>query len=73
MKITQAQIQMQSQHVYQHEQSKQESLKTWIGDERPTFDGWPAGSQRTHRARRRPLEPVGDGSAPVPPEIDAAG
>lgn len=42
MKIAQAQIQMQSQHVYQHEQSKQESLKTWIGNERPNFEGGPA-------------------------------
>jgi hypothetical protein len=48
MKITQSQIQMQSQHVYQHEQSKQESLKTWIGDEPPTVtDGPQATSELT--------------------------
>ena len=35
MKIAQAQIQMQSTHVYLHEQSKEESLTVWIGDERP--------------------------------------
>jgi len=42
MKIAQAQIQMQSQHVLLHEQNKQETLKTWIGNERPQFEGSPA-------------------------------
>jgi len=35
MKITDAQIRMQSQHLLQHEQSREESLKVWVGNERP--------------------------------------
>lgn len=38
MKIAQAQIQMHSNHVYQREQSKEESLKTWVGNERPRVE-----------------------------------
>lgn len=41
MKITQSHIQMQSQHTYQHEESRQESLRVWIGEERPRFQGDP--------------------------------
>jgi len=35
MKITESHIQMQSQHLLQQEHTKQESLKTWVGDQRP--------------------------------------
>lgn len=37
MKISQAQIQLSSHHVYQREQRTQESLRTWVGNERPHF------------------------------------
>jgi hypothetical protein len=54
MKITAAQIQMQSQHLYQHEQSKQESIKTWIGLERPPFEAnaTPATEERQGQSDR---------------------
>ena len=38
MMIAQAQIQMQSHHLLRQEQSKQETLRTWIGNERPKFE-----------------------------------
>lgn len=42
MKIAQSHIQMQSCHHFQLEQSKQETLRTWIGNERPAFENSPA-------------------------------
>ena len=38
MKIADAHIRMQSQHLYQHEESEEESLKSWIGNERPPLE-----------------------------------
>lgn len=38
MKITDATIQMMSNHVYQEEMVKEESLLAWVGDERPVSE-----------------------------------
>lgn len=52
MKITQSNIQMQSHHLLQHEESKQETLKTWIGNERPSFEASPPVSGELEAAGR---------------------
>lgn len=41
MKIADAQIRMQSQHLYHHDQSREESLTVWVGNERPPLEADP--------------------------------
>lgn len=54
MKIASASLQLESSHTKRQQYELSESLRTWIGDRRPNFEGGPA--QQTPRSA--PSEPV---------------
>ena len=55
MNIAAAQIRMQSQHLYQHQETKQETIKSWIGNERPPFAAGPQAETRQESGDRLTL------------------
>ncbi len=65
MKIESAQIVMQGEHQYVEKSEEKETLRAWVGDQRPDFEG-------RERATATPAQPADNSAAgrpatPAPP------